>query len=199
VSRTTVVLVCLLAGAASARAQSWELSLLAGYTPSASLDRKAPELDQLAVRGGFTWGAQVGRSFGRRWAVEAIWTLQQSALQVETAAGKSDLFLFDLGDLHADVVYHFADRDAQLRPFLFAGVGATFFSGGELPSETKLSLGLGGGAKYFPWESIGFRGHVRYKPVLLDDEGAGDFCDPFGFCQSWLNQLELVGGVVVRF
>jgi hypothetical protein len=35
--------------------------------------------------------------------------------------------------------------------------------------------------------------------VLLDDEGSGDFCDPFGFCASWLHQLELAGGVSFRF
>jgi hypothetical protein len=35
--------------------------------------------------------------------------------------------------------------------------------------------------------------------VILADEDAGDFCDPFGFCQGWLHQLELAGGVVFRF
>ena len=40
---------------------------------------------------------------------------------------------------------------------------------------------------------------LRYKPVILADEDAGDFCDPFGFCQGWLHQVEIAGGVVVRF
>jgi hypothetical protein len=50
-----------------------------------------------------------------------------------------------------------------------------------------------------PWRSIGFRGQFRYKPVILADENAADSCDPFGFCQGWLHQLELVGGFVFRF
>jgi hypothetical protein len=194
-----VVLAFLLGSAASARAQSWEASLLAGYTPSAGLDRTAPELTLLDVRGGFTWGVQAGRLFGERWGAEILWTRQQSALQIANESGSTDLFLFDIGDLHADAVYHLAGREAKMRPFLFAGLGAAFFSGGELPSETKLSWTIGGGAKYVPWTSIGFRGHVRWKPVMLNDESAGDFCDPFGFCQSWLSQLELMGGVSVRF
>jgi hypothetical protein len=33
----------------------------------------------------------------------------------------------------------------------------------------------------------------------LNDGGSGDFCDPFGFCQGWLNQVELAGGITVRF
>ena len=83
--------------------------------------------------------------------------------------------------------------------FAFAGLGATFFSAIDLPSETKLSWGLGGGVKYFPWNGLGFRAHFRYKPTMLDDEDAGNFCDPFGFCQDTLQQIEIVAGGVVRF
>jgi hypothetical protein len=156
-------------------------------------------LDALDVRGGFSWGVSASRSVGRRWGAEVLWTQQQSGLKLGVEAGSPTLFEFTVGDLHANAVYHFADPDARLRPFLFGGLGATFFSGGGQASETKLSWGLGGGVKYFPWRSIGFRGHVRYKPVILADKEAGDFCDPFGFCQGWLHQLELAGGVVLRF
>jgi opacity protein-like surface antigen len=192
-------LTLLLAVGTRAQAQSWEVSALAGFTPSAGLDRQAPELDQLAIRGGFTFGGQAGYLFGQRWGAEVLWTRQQSGLQVETADGDADLFTFHVDDLHGDAVYHFADRNARLRLFVFGGLGATFFSGGGLPSEAKISWSLGGGAKYFPWKSIGLRAHVRYKPVILNDKDAGDFCDPFGFCQSWLGQFELAAGVVARF
>jgi hypothetical protein len=53
--------------------------------------------------------------------------------------------------------------------------------------------------KYFRCEGLGFRGHFRYKPTMLNDEDAGDFCDPFGFCQGSLQQIEVTAGVVVRF
>ncbi len=60
----------------------------------------------------------------------------------------------------------------------FAGLGATFFSADDLESETKFSLGLGGGVKYFPWKAIGVRGHFRYKPTMLNDEDAGRLLRP---------------------
>ena len=82
---------------------------------------------------------------------------------------------------------------------MFGGLGATFFSADTVPSETKLSLDLGGGVKFFPWRSVGVRAHVRYKPTFLKDIASGDFCDPFGFCQAVLHQVEFVGAVVVRF
>ena len=101
--------------------------------------------------------------------------------------------------LHGNVFHNFGGADARLRLFVFAGLGATFFSADDLESETKLSFGLGGGVKYFPWNAIGVRGHFRYKPTMLNDEDAGDFCDPFGFCQGSLQQIEFAGGAVVRF
>ena len=64
---------------------------------------------------------------------------------------------------------------------------------------SKFSFGLGGGVKYFPWKTLGLRGQIGYKPTLLKDEGAGDYCDPFGFCQGTLHQFELGAGVIVRF
>jgi opacity protein-like surface antigen len=189
----------LLACGGTAHAQSWEVSFLAGYAADAGLDRRAPELAGLDVRGGFTLGAQVGRSLGARWGVEVLWTQQHTALQPETADGKASLFDFTIDGFHANAIHHFAAKDAALRPFVLAGLGASYLSGGGLPSETKLSWAVGGGVKYDPWESIGFRGQVRYKPVILADSGAGDVCTPFGFCQGWLNQLDLTGGLVLRF
>ena len=77
--------------------------------------------------------------------------------------------------------------------------GATFFSADHQESETKFSFGLGAGVKYFRWNAVGLRAHVRYRPTMLNDKDAADFCDPFGFCQGTLQQIEFMGGAVVRF
>jgi len=191
--------IALLALSAPARAQSWEVSGLAAYTPSAGLDNQAQELSGLTIRGGFTWGAQVARSFTPHWGAEVLWTQQSSALQVETGDGSADLFTMTVRQLHGNAVRQFGGADARLRPFAFVGVGATFLSADDLASETKLSFGLGGGVKYFPSKRIGVRGHFRYKPTLLSDEDAEPFCDPFGFCQGALHQIEFAVGAIVRF
>jgi hypothetical protein len=86
---------------------------------------------------------------------------------------------------------------SQSYHIVFAGLGATFFSADDLQSETKLSLGFGGGVKYFAWKTIGVRAHFRYKPTMLNDEDAGDFCDSFGFCQGALQQIEFAVGAIV--
>jgi outer membrane protein W len=191
--------IILLALSPAAWAQSWELSGLAAYTPSAGLDREATELSGVDFRGGFTWGVQGARSFTPRWSAEVLWTDQSSAHQVGTGAGSADLFTMTVRQLHGNVLRTFGGVDARLRPFVFAGLGGTFFSAEDFNSETKLSFGLGGGVKYFLWKAIGVRGHFRYKPTMLNDEDAGDFCDAFGFCQGSLQQIEFAGGAVVRF
>jgi opacity protein-like surface antigen len=194
-----VVAVALLAAPLSAGAQSWEVSGLAGVTPSVGLERRAPELTDLSIREGFTWGVQAARALTSAWAVEALWMQQASALEAGTRAGTADMFTMTIGQLHGQAVYHLGRADSRLRPFLLAGAGATFFRADELESETKLSFGLGGGIKYFVSRNIGIRGHFRYKPTMLDDDQAGAFCDPFGFCQRMLNQVELAAAVIVRF
>ena len=191
--------VALLALPGPLSAQSWEASGLAAYTPSASLDRQAPELTDVSIGGGFTWGLQGARLFTPRWGVEALWMQQASAQEVETDGGTADLYTMTIRQLHGDVVYHFRSADARLRPFVFAGLGATRFTADDLDSETKFSYGFGSGIKYFLWNALGVRAHVRYKPTMLNDEGAGDFCDPFGFCGGTLHQVEVAAGGVVRF
>ena len=191
--------ITLMASSNPAWAQSWEASGLAAYTPAVSLERQAPELSDLSIGDGFTWGLQGARQLTPRWGAEALWMQQGSSNKVETEGGASNLFTMTIRQLHGDVLYHFGSATSRLRPFVFGGLGATFFSADDLESETKLSFGLGGGIKYFRWNAIGLRAHVRYKPTMLNDEDAGDFCDPFGFCGSTLHQIEVAAGGVVRF
>ena len=182
-----------------AQAQSWEASAFAGYTPAVDIDRRAPELSQLDVRESFTWGVQVARLFTTHWGAGVMWTQQQSALEGGTAPGAFDFFTMTVRQLQGNVLYEFGAGDAKLRPFVFGGIGATFFSAADLQSETKLSFDYGGVLNYSARRGIGLRAHLRFKPTALNDKSAGDVCDPFGFCQSWLSQIEFAAGAVVRF
>lgn len=181
------------------RAQSWEVSGVVAYTPSVDLERVARDIDELAIRSGFTWGAQAARFLTAHWGAEVLWTRQQTALEIGTTAGAADLFTMTVSQLHGNIVYRFGGPEARLQPFTFAGLGTTFFRADDLESENKLSFGFGGGVRYFPVKAIGVRGHFRYKPTMLNDEDAGDFCDPFGFCQGSLQQVETAAAVILRF
>jgi hypothetical protein len=187
-----------LLSAAPACAQGFEVTALAGYTTPGSLEEDTRTLEGLKLDGGFTWGASAGFFLSERLGVEASWSHVASGVELSTAQASQELFDVTIDRLHGSLVYQFGGAQSQLRPFLTAGGGASIFSSTDIDSEAKLSLGLGAGLKWLPSKRLGARLQAMYTPTYLHDKGS-DFCDPFGFCQDWLNQFELTGGVLFRF
>src|SRR5262249_47442613 len=150
---------------------------------------KAPQFQDLAIAGSFTVGLQVGYFFGEHAGVQGSWLRQHSGLSATTPAGDVELFDVHVDQLQASFEYQFGSEDAPLRPFLSAGLGASFFSADEPDTEAKLAPVLAAGLAWFPsGANLGGRVQLRYNPSHLND-GGSDFCDPFGFCQSWLQQF----------
>jgi opacity protein-like surface antigen len=178
--------------------QEFELALLGGYTTPGGIEQKAVGIQDLELAGSFTWGASAAFFFSKRFGVEASWTRAGSELEIGTAQGSAELFDVNIDQVHGSFVYRLGGEPSRLRPFLTAGVGAAFFSATDLEGETKLSFGIGAGLKWQPTSRFGARLQARYTPTYLDDS-ASELCDPFGFCQGWLHQFELTGGVVFRF
>lgn len=193
-----VIAVTAIAMPASAQT-AMELGGFGGYTPSVTLEEHAGSLTDLKLRGEFTWGINGTRFLTPHWGVEIVFTQQASALETVTEDGAGDLYSIGIAQLHANLVYQLGDEQARLRPYVFGGAGATFFSARDLDSSTKASFGLGGGVKYFPWQTVGLRGQLRYKPTWLNDDPGAAICDPFGFCQGWVMPLEFTAGISVRF
>ena len=197
--RTVIVGVIAALVAVPASAQSTELGMMAGFTPAVSLDRQARELEDVRLDGGVTFSISAARFLGEHWGVGVEWGQQLSGFVIETADAETTLYDMSIAHLHGYAVYRFGDAAAKLRPFAFGGAGATFLWARDLESETKLSFGMGGGLSYFLSRNLAFEGRVIYKPTMMNDSEAGDFCDPFGFCQSTLQQFEFGGGVRFRF
>jgi opacity protein-like surface antigen len=192
-----VVMSALSAG--SAHAQSWELSALAGYGPAVDLEQQSRDVDSVSIGGGFMFTIQGARFLTPNWGVEVSFTQQYSSYDVTINDETGTLFSMDIAQLHGDVVYEFGESGNRLRPFVFGGAGASFISARDLPGETKLSFGAGGGAKMFLSPNVGVRAQIQYRPIVLGDDEEGDFCDPFGFCQSMLRRFEFAAGISFRF
>jgi opacity protein-like surface antigen len=180
-------------------AQEIEITPLLGYTTAGNIERTARVIDNLEIASSFTWGAQAGFFFGSHLGFEVSWAQQETKLRLETGSGRATPFDIDAGQLHGNFIYQFSGEPSRVRPYVLAGLGATFFRSDNLESETKLSWAVGGGAKVFLQEHIGIKLQAKYNPTRLGGDSQGDFCDPFGFCQSTLNQFEIGGGVVFRF
>ena len=182
-----------------AAAQSIELGMLAGFIPSTSLERQAEELDDVSLEGGVTFAISAAKYLNEHWAVGFEWGQHFSGFGIETADTHVTLYDINTSDFQGYAVYRFGDAASQARPFAFGGAGMKLFSAHDFETETKLSFGLGGGLSYFVSKGLAIEGRFAYKPTMMNDEDAGDFCDAFGFCQSTLQQFELMGGVRFRF
>jgi len=61
------------------------------------------------------------------------------------------------------------------------------------------SLGIAEANKCDLFTAYRWEESTGYVLLTYLNDASSDFCDPFGFCQDWLHQLELTAGVVVRF
>jgi len=191
--------VVLLLMAVPAAAQSMEIGALAGFIPSTSLDRTAEELQEVSIDGGVTFAFSVARFQTEHWGIAGEWTQHFSGFGIETVDARERLYDINISTIHGYAVYRFGGADAKARPFVFGGAGVKYFSARDLDAETKLSFGAGGGLSYFVSKSFAIEGRFAYKPTVMNDDDARPFCDAFGFCQSTLQQFELMGGVRFRF
>ena len=193
-----LVTLLLVLAAGPAFPEGLELEVRGGYTTPGGIEPGALTVEDLEIGGGLIWGASGTYFLSPRYGIEASWTRQGGALEIETADGSAEMFDTRIDQLQGAFVFQLGSEGARVRPFLTAGAGAAFFSADDLDLETKLSLAFGGGAKWVPGKRWGARLQARYLPTHLDDADS-EFCDPFGFCQGWLHQFEVSGGVVVRF
>jgi hypothetical protein len=181
-----------------APAQRFDASLVVGYAGEGGLDPGAVGVRDLGIEGSFTWGASAAYFPWPRLGFEGAWTWQQTGIEISTAGGRARMFDVDVHRLHGSLVWQVLPAPSRIRPFLAVGAGADLFRAPQLAGEAKLSLSLAAGARYQVSRRLAARLQARYVPVHLADSGS-EFCDPFGFCQDWLHQLEVTGGLVVGF
>jgi hypothetical protein len=195
---TRLLTVIGLLAAAPASSQGLEVAALVGRTTAGGLEHDARTVEDLKLGGGFTWGASMALFFSPRLGVEISWARQDSGVELATAQASAEIFDATIDQLQGSFIYQFGGVDSQWRPFVCAGAGAAIFAATDIEGETKLALNAGAGMKWMASKRFAARLQARYTPTYLND-ASSDLCDPFGFCQDWLQQFELTGAVVVRF
>lgn len=130
-----------------------------------------------------------------RWLhVELIWSHQSTEL-LDNYFDEAALFDVDVDYYHAGVSYQWTL--GQVRPFAGISVGATVLDPdlAGLGSDTRFSIGLGGGAKLMLNQHFGFRLEGRLLVTDLGDR----YCRRCYDDSSDLSQGELRGGLVLAF
>jgi outer membrane protein W len=216
---TFVTMAVLAAGSASAQDPRVEISGLAGWTFSDGVTGAAATVPGVGTFNGiepkdsFSWGLTAGFFVTSNVEVEFLFDRQASQFAV-TGTSTVDIGDVSVDNYHGVLAYNFGESDAQVRPFVFGGLGATrygtlSFTGAagqsrELGGETQFSTTWGAGVKLYPGKAFGLRLQGRWTPTYIKSDAAGWWCDPYWGCYvlsdaQYANQFELTGGVTLRF
>jgi opacity protein-like surface antigen len=227
IGRVIVGAAVVAAGAIVVRAQDGpriEVAVETGYTVSEGIKASQSRViagqvyNDLDIKSGANLGLTFGVFVTPNAEVEFLWNRQFSKFEAGNPAPSVELADVSVDNFHGNFVYNWFDGAAKLRPFLFAGLGATHYAPGDpaplggssptvvaIDSATKFSWSLGGGVKAYPAQHVGLRLTARWTPTYIKSDSAGIWCDPF-FPTCWVladpdysNQFALTGGVTLRF
>jgi len=211
------VLLTVIAIDSSAQEKRIEISASGGYTFSNLIEVGTVLygdglriINQVGPKSGFSWGFQGDYGITNRITVGALWNRQQSRLRLGFDFYDSLSFTgMPVDNYHGVITYHFANNDANFRPYVFGGFGATRYApstrdGVSFDDEVEFSTTWGGGLKLYPIAKLGFKLGVRWTPTHIRSDTSGIFCNSRFGCflidpSKYSNQAELGAGVLFRF
>ena len=209
--------------AVSASAQRTEGSVSIGYAANDGIASDSRFLlgqiyDTAGIDNGTSYNATLGVFATRAIEFEFLFSRQDTDLSADGPGGALPLTRTSVYNYMGNAVYNWGDEDSVLRPFVFAGLGATHYAFGEflLPqplqarrlhiddSETQFSSTFGGGLKFYFTRYVGARVAVRVTPTYITSTRGGVWCDPFYGCwpvtdDHYSTQFDTSVGVTVRF
>lgn len=213
-----VALALIAIAAAPAAAQDrFELSGFLGYVFSDGVDvdlSALESIDEVSPADGLAYGGAFNVWVTRQVQLGFQLGIQSSGLDVNgTVAG--EVTGMSVYNYHGIVTYNWGTSNSQFRPFVVFGLGATQYSPDDLPDhsfdgEVQFSGTLGGGVKAYLNERVGLSFTGRWTPTYIKSDTEGMYCSPYwnpwypGGCvpisdPDYSNQLELSGGIILRF
>jgi len=198
--RANALVACLLAGAANASAQDFEITPFGGYRFGGDffelLTRQPLDLD-----GAPTVGVTVDVPMSGGLQFEALFTHQNAHVSVPAfPLGPPVRLRMTVDHWQAGGLQEF--DTGRVRPFLTGTLGLTrYATSGD--NEVRFALGAGGGVKLFPADHVGLRLNGRLFATFVDADVQVFACSPgicfVGFHADVVWQLEFTAGLIVRF
>lgn len=218
--RVPMVLICVLVvnPALWAQEKALEFSPFIGYTFSEGIDVNAADIgngvmvNKLTPKNGISYGFQVDFLAVSNLAIGFQFSQQLSKLEAGIQTGeKRDLTEMKVRNYHAMFTYNLEEEGEPLKPFVFAGLGATQYSPDDImrnniDSSNRFSTTWGGGVKAYASEHVGFRFTIRWTPTYISSSPSGMWCSPYWPSDCWVvadanhsHQAEVSGSVIFRF
>ena len=199
----TVAMLVILCPAAQA-GERFELTPFFGFRFSSSIDDiGTPMISKLDVKDSEAYGLYIGFNVSEDAQIELFWSRQDGELRVQSPTLPDQVIGLDVDHFHIGTAYMLADSDFQVRPFVAFSIGATHFDATARGSETKFSVSLGGGLKWFTGGGhLGLRLQGRWTPTYINSTSEGYFCNAFSCFTvtetNYLNEVEISLGLIIR-
>ncbi|MEW8657861.1 MAG: hypothetical protein AB2603_05975 [Candidatus Thiodiazotropha endolucinida] len=126
------------------------------------------------------WGFTISRAASDSTRYEFLYSHQDSSLADTT--DPENAFGLDIHYVHLGGtvdVYSLDYYQEKITPYITGGLGMTFMNPSQrgYDDETRFSLSVGGGLKWYPTERLGIRFEMRGYSTLIDSNESL-FCDP---------------------
>jgi hypothetical protein len=117
---------------------------------------------------GPAYGLAVGFRIRNEDLIEFRWTRQDSDAQVKRSNATLPASLGTTDWFHCDFSHEYVILNhREVRPYIVASVGATNIFSGSSYSSTHISVGVGGGVKFFVSRHLGFRMQAEWLPTFI--------------------------------
>jgi hypothetical protein len=155
-----------------------ELSPFVGYTFGGRLEDEETD-EKVKIKDASSYGVRVAWDHQRYSQIEFLWSHQETELSDNGPLPEDTMFDLDVDYFHigGTIVWN----QGKVEPFFSGSLGLARFDPEDsgLDTETRFSLGFGGGVRYFPTKRLGMvlgaRGFVTFFnsewEVTSDSEG----------------------------
>jgi hypothetical protein len=207
------------ASAASAQTPKVEITGLVGWTLADGVSGDpftAPNgrtYDRVDPQDSVNYGFSLGFFATPSAEIGFLWRRQATKLDISgtTTTTVGDM---NIDGYHGYGAFYFGDAEAVARPYVMFGLGATHYgsvsytrvdgSAATTPTGTQFSGIVGAGVKVNASRNVGMKFGMQWTPTYIKSDAEGWWCDPWWGCYvvgdaQYSNQLEFVGGIVLRF
>jgi hypothetical protein len=209
-SAASVLLVC--GPAAWAQSKPWEIGVLGGFTLTTGMRAQRGALEATpSMKPGIIFGVTAGHNSYRRLGGEINYLFRMTDARLTSGATRA-IFDVNVHLLTFDMPYHFADRDAKVRPYIIFGGGVKVLDGTGLERAVQ-PLGniavFAAARELLPVASVGFGvkvrtgrfGQLRFEARNFMSPSPGEVIAPMpgGKITGVWHDFTMLGGYSFRF
>jgi opacity protein-like surface antigen len=178
--------------AAWSAAADFEVTPFAGYTMGGEF-HDAVTGQALSFNDASSYGIMLDLKQAEDSWIELYYSLQHTSLKADQGPFFGNP-LFDVSIEYFHLGGTYGQATGKVRPFVVGTIGATYMDpkGAGLNPETKFSLSLGGGVKFYLSEHVGIRLDARWFGTFIGGSGSV-------FCSEGKCLIDVQGDVLSQF